>query len=65
MRCLVTLLCFTAVAGVAESAVITGRVLDRAGRSVSHARVRAFHAVALIEYPPPGTWNGLLGETFI
>jgi hypothetical protein len=64
MRILVIVLFFTAVAGVAESAVISGRVLDRAGRRVSHARVRAFHAVPLIEYPPPGTWNGLLGEKY-
>jgi hypothetical protein len=52
----------TASASAAESAVIRGRVLDRAGHTVSHARVRAFHAVPLIEYPPPGTWDGLLGH---
>jgi hypothetical protein len=64
MRYLVTLLCVVAAASAAESAVISGRVLDRAGGSVSYARVRAFHSVPLIEYPPPGTWDGLLGQTY-
>ena len=64
MRYLVILLYLTAIAGAAESAVISGRVLDRTGRSVSHARIRAFHAVPLIEHPSPGAWNGLLDETY-
>ena len=62
MRCLVILLFVTVIAGSAESSIVRGRVFDRTGRAVAHARIRAFHAVPLLEYPPPGTWNGLLGE---
>ena len=59
-----TFVSFVAFATIAESAIMTGRVVDRGGHTVSHARIRAFHIVPLIEYPPPGTWNGLLGETY-
>ena len=64
MPSLLTLICLIAAVASAESGVVTGRVLDRRGRGVPHARVRAFHAVPLLEYPPPGTWNGLLGEAY-
>jgi hypothetical protein len=66
MRRLLTLFCVIAAGSSAESAVVSGRVIDRAGHTVAHARIRAFHNVPLIEiydrqHPP---WDGLLGQTY-
>jgi hypothetical protein len=66
MRGLLALSCLIVVVTSAESAVVRGRVVDRAGRSVAHARIRAFHDVPTIEiydrqHPP---WDGLLGEAY-
>ena len=55
-----------AAASTAESALLRGRVVDRGGHPVARARIRAFHAVPLLEIydrrNPP--WNGLLGEVY-
>ena len=64
MRCFISVFCVVALATSAQSAVITGRVLDRTGRGVPQAHVRAFHNVPLLEFPPPGTWDGLLADIY-
>ena len=64
MRYLLTFVICFALTAIAESAIITGHVVDRAGHNVSGARIRAWHRMPLIEKPPAGTWNGLLGEAY-
>jgi hypothetical protein len=65
MRCLLALFCLIAAGSSAESAVVSGRVVDRAGHA-AHARIRAFHDKPTIEFPDPRNppWNGLLGESY-